>query len=481
MVRRGPGQATARGRGRAVGRPRRRRSSGRRSTARRSTSRASPASRSSSTSGVRAASRAATSSRSSRRSCRSTPPTGSTVVGVLTDDPVEPARDFVAAVRRRLADGRRPGQGDQGGLSRRRPAADLLRRPDGRHPLHPDRRADRRRLRAPVRQDRVDEPAATRWSSSTGWSSATARGRSSTACRSTVAAGELVALLGPNGAGKTTTVEIVEGYRRAGRRPGQRPGRRTRRRGGPALRARVGLMLQGGGIDPRAQPRETLRQYGRFHADPRDAGRAAGPGRAAGGGADPLPAAVRRRATAARSGAGARRAARGRRPRRADGRDGPGGAGRDPGDRRGPARRGRGDPADEPRPDRRRAAGRPDRASSTAGGSSRPGRRTSWRPAPRHGCGSGWTGRSARTRLADLERRSRAVAARADASSPTATALATGVEGVAPDAALVAALAGWCADRGPAHRRAADGRRQPRGRLSRPGRRGEPRSRAGAA
>ena len=30
-------------------------------------------------------------------------------------------------------------------------------------------------------------------------------------------------------------------------------------------------MLQGGGIDPRAQPRETLRQYGSFHADPRDA------------------------------------------------------------------------------------------------------------------------------------------------------------------------------------------------------------------
>ena len=29
-------------------------------------------------------------------------------------------------------------------------------------------------------------------------------------------------------------------------------------------------MLQGGGIDPRAQPRETLRQYGSFHADPRD-------------------------------------------------------------------------------------------------------------------------------------------------------------------------------------------------------------------
>jgi ABC-2 type transport system ATP-binding protein len=85
-----------------------------------------------------------------------------------------------------------------------------------------------------------------------------------------VARGELVALLGPNGAGKTTTVEIVEGYRRADggrvRVLGQDPAN-----GGPALRARVGLMLQGGGIDPRAEPRETLVQYGRFHADPRAA------------------------------------------------------------------------------------------------------------------------------------------------------------------------------------------------------------------
>ena len=84
-----------------------------------------------------------------------------------------------------------------------------------------------------------------------------------------VAAGELVGLLGPNGAGKTTTVEIIEGYRHAdgGRTSvlGQDPST-----GGPALRARVGLMLQDGGIDPRARPRETLRQYGAFHADPRD-------------------------------------------------------------------------------------------------------------------------------------------------------------------------------------------------------------------
>jgi ABC-2 type transport system ATP-binding protein len=82
--------------------------------------------------------------------------------------------------------------------------------------------------------------------------------------------GELVALLGPNGAGKTTTVEVVEGYRQrdAGRVTvlGTDPAR-----GGRTLRARVGLMLQGGGIDPRARPRETIVQYGRFHADARDA------------------------------------------------------------------------------------------------------------------------------------------------------------------------------------------------------------------
>ncbi len=85
----------------------------------------------------------------------------------------------------------------------------------------------------------------------------------------TVAAGEVVALLGPNGAGKTTTVEIVEGYRRADagtvRVLGEDPAR-----GGRSLRARVGLMLQTGGIDLRARPRETIDQYARFHADGRD-------------------------------------------------------------------------------------------------------------------------------------------------------------------------------------------------------------------
>ena len=83
--------------------------------------------------------------------------------------------------------------------------------------------------------------------------------------------GEIFALLGPNGAGKTTTVEILEGYRRADRGEirvlGTDPSR-----AGRDHRARVGLMLQGGGgIDPRMTGREVVRLHGRFHADPRDA------------------------------------------------------------------------------------------------------------------------------------------------------------------------------------------------------------------
>jgi ABC-2 type transport system ATP-binding protein len=83
-----------------------------------------------------------------------------------------------------------------------------------------------------------------------------------------VAHGEVLALLGPNGAGKTTTVEILEGYRRpddgAVSVLGVDPGR-----GGAAWRARIGLMLQGGGVDPRLSVREAIALYGAFQAEPR--------------------------------------------------------------------------------------------------------------------------------------------------------------------------------------------------------------------
>ncbi|HSK52422.1 MAG TPA: ABC transporter ATP-binding protein [Clostridia bacterium] len=84
-----------------------------------------------------------------------------------------------------------------------------------------------------------------------------------------VTPGELVALLGPNGAGTPTTVETVEGYQTADagtvRVLGTDPAR-----GGRDLRARIGLMLQDGGFDPRARPRETIAQFAAFHADALD-------------------------------------------------------------------------------------------------------------------------------------------------------------------------------------------------------------------
>jgi ABC-2 type transport system ATP-binding protein len=81
--------------------------------------------------------------------------------------------------------------------------------------------------------------------------------------------GEILGLLGPNGAGKTTTVEILEGYRRpdggTARVLGLDPIRDAR-----ALRPRVGIMLQQGGLPPQVQVRELLRLYASFFRDPED-------------------------------------------------------------------------------------------------------------------------------------------------------------------------------------------------------------------
>src|SRR5215472_8469565 len=81
--------------------------------------------------------------------------------------------------------------------------------------------------------------------------------------------GEVTAILGPNGAGKTTTIEVCEGYRTADggtvRVLGLDPAR-----DGAALRPRIGVMLQSGGIPPSAPAAEYLKLLSRFYTSPLD-------------------------------------------------------------------------------------------------------------------------------------------------------------------------------------------------------------------
>jgi ABC-2 type transport system ATP-binding protein len=81
--------------------------------------------------------------------------------------------------------------------------------------------------------------------------------------------GEVFGLLGPNGAGKTTTVEILEGYRKRNGGEvsvlGHDPGTRSR-----ALRQRIGIVLQSGGIYSYVTPREALRHWASFYPKPRE-------------------------------------------------------------------------------------------------------------------------------------------------------------------------------------------------------------------
>ena len=83
----------------------------------------------------------------------------------------------------------------------------------------------------------------------------------------TVPAGRITALLGPNGAGKTSTVEVCEGYRRPDsgsvRVWGLPPDSRE-------LRARVGVMLQEGGIYASLKAVPMLRHLASFYARPLD-------------------------------------------------------------------------------------------------------------------------------------------------------------------------------------------------------------------
>ncbi|MCY7372083.1 MAG: ABC transporter ATP-binding protein [Spirochaetaceae bacterium] len=82
-----------------------------------------------------------------------------------------------------------------------------------------------------------------------------------------VEAGQVTAVLGPNGAGKTTTLETCEGYRRPDsgkvRVLGRDPQRDARE-----LRARVGVMLQAGGVYPSVNAVEMLRHVASLYAHP---------------------------------------------------------------------------------------------------------------------------------------------------------------------------------------------------------------------
>jgi ABC-2 type transport system ATP-binding protein len=81
--------------------------------------------------------------------------------------------------------------------------------------------------------------------------------------------GQVLALLGPNGAGKTSTVETFEGYRRATggtvRVLGLDPVSDHRR-----LVARMGVMLQRGGVYPVMGARRVLRLFADYYDDPED-------------------------------------------------------------------------------------------------------------------------------------------------------------------------------------------------------------------
>jgi ABC-2 type transport system ATP-binding protein len=87
-----------------------------------------------------------------------------------------------------------------------------------------------------------------------------------------VEAGEVFGLLGPNGAGKTTTVEVLEGYRRPDsgsvRVLGLDP-----IADGPALRPRIGVMLQEGGLAPGMRVHEMLSLFAAFYEDADDPAR----------------------------------------------------------------------------------------------------------------------------------------------------------------------------------------------------------------
>lgn len=81
--------------------------------------------------------------------------------------------------------------------------------------------------------------------------------------------GSITALLGPNGAGKTTTVETLEGYKRPSSGAVRVLGLDPRREHG-RLVARIGVMLQEGGVYTGITPTEVVHLFASYYDDPRD-------------------------------------------------------------------------------------------------------------------------------------------------------------------------------------------------------------------
>ena len=85
----------------------------------------------------------------------------------------------------------------------------------------------------------------------------------------TARAGEVLALLGPNGAGKTSTVEALEGYRRVDSGSVSVLGLDPRH-DHAALVPSIGVMLQKGGVYPMLGPAQVLDLFSRYYDDPED-------------------------------------------------------------------------------------------------------------------------------------------------------------------------------------------------------------------
>ena len=80
--------------------------------------------------------------------------------------------------------------------------------------------------------------------------------------------GQVTALLGANGAGKTTTIECAQGLQQAYRREVSASSAQDPDTAGAGLRARVGVMLQDGGLPPSARPIPLLNHVASLYADP---------------------------------------------------------------------------------------------------------------------------------------------------------------------------------------------------------------------